>query len=406
MARLGIDAFTNFFRYYQDLPHQRLAIAELWKRMPVSLLEEDADWIQTWRDPAIEEDPKVSVCISGGESDNSWGGVLAAAIGAAAVLYLQPQGWNGNSDAVAAQSDRITALQGGLDALRAEIAGDRAATIAALQDEVAALATSVAQLDARVATAGGELDDTVGTLRDKLALVQETQDTLTGRVGALEARPVDQAPDIAALQADVRALTARLETAAQDARDQILAANERAAEVEKLAVDSVANQATQSTLTALGDALASGRAYDNALGAFQAAAPDAVIDPALADNAANGVASLRALRADFPDAARAVLADVATAAAENATMTDRMFAFFRAQTGARSLSPREGDDADAVLSRAEAALGDGDLAEAVRELRALPPEVADPMQGWLLRAQTRLDVMSALNDLSAPKTSN
>ena len=79
MARLGIDAFTNFFRYYQDLPHQQLAIAELWKRMPVSLLEEDADWIQTWRDPAIEEDPEVAVCIPGGKSDNSWGGVLAAA---------------------------------------------------------------------------------------------------------------------------------------------------------------------------------------------------------------------------------------------------------------------------------------------------------------------------------------
>ena len=79
MARLTIDQFTSFFVWYKDLPHQRLAIAELWKRMPVSLLEEDADWIQTWRDPAIEEDPKVSVCISGGESDNSWGGVLAAA---------------------------------------------------------------------------------------------------------------------------------------------------------------------------------------------------------------------------------------------------------------------------------------------------------------------------------------
>jgi len=79
MARLGIDQFTAFFRWYKALPHQDLAIAELWKRLPVDLLEEDADWIQTWRDPAIEEDPEVPIVLAGKENENSWGGVLAAA---------------------------------------------------------------------------------------------------------------------------------------------------------------------------------------------------------------------------------------------------------------------------------------------------------------------------------------
>ena len=67
MARLGIDQFSAFFRWYKGLPHQDLAIAELWKLMPVSLLEDDADWIQTWRDPAIEEDPEVPVALVGKE---------------------------------------------------------------------------------------------------------------------------------------------------------------------------------------------------------------------------------------------------------------------------------------------------------------------------------------------------
>jgi len=79
MARLTIDQFTSFFFWYKDLPHQRMAVAELWKKMPVSLLEEDADWIQTFRDPAIEEDPQVPVILPGKEPENSWGGVLAAA---------------------------------------------------------------------------------------------------------------------------------------------------------------------------------------------------------------------------------------------------------------------------------------------------------------------------------------
>ena len=79
MSRLNIDSFTAFFRWYKGLPHQDLAIATLWKAMPVSLLEEDADWIQTYRDPAIEEDPEVPVILSGKEPELSWGSVLAMA---------------------------------------------------------------------------------------------------------------------------------------------------------------------------------------------------------------------------------------------------------------------------------------------------------------------------------------
>ena len=47
--------------------------------MPVSLLEGDADWIQTYRDPAIEEEPEVPVAMPGKEPELSWGGVLAMA---------------------------------------------------------------------------------------------------------------------------------------------------------------------------------------------------------------------------------------------------------------------------------------------------------------------------------------
>ena len=79
MARLTIDSFTRFFRYYEDLPHQRLAVAELWKLMPVSLLEDDADWIQTFRDPAIDEEPEVPVVLTSKEQLLNWGSCLAMA---------------------------------------------------------------------------------------------------------------------------------------------------------------------------------------------------------------------------------------------------------------------------------------------------------------------------------------
>ena len=79
MTRLSIDQFCAFFTHYRDLPHQRLAVATLWKRLPVMLLEDDAEWIQIYRDPAIDEDPEVPVVLSGKEPELSWGGVMAMA---------------------------------------------------------------------------------------------------------------------------------------------------------------------------------------------------------------------------------------------------------------------------------------------------------------------------------------
>ena len=80
MSRLGIDQFTAFFQVVQGAAAPATwRWLSLWKLMPVSLLEEDADWIQTWRDPAIEEDPEVPVILSGKEPELSWGGVLAMA---------------------------------------------------------------------------------------------------------------------------------------------------------------------------------------------------------------------------------------------------------------------------------------------------------------------------------------
>ena len=62
MSRLSLDGFTNFFRYYNDEEQQNAGIEALWKAMPVSLLEEDADWIKTFRSKPA---PKPSEGSSG-----------------------------------------------------------------------------------------------------------------------------------------------------------------------------------------------------------------------------------------------------------------------------------------------------------------------------------------------------
>ena len=83
-----------------------------------------------------------------------------------------------------------------------------------------------------------------------------------------------------------------------------------------------------------------------------------------------------------------------------ATATDRVAAFLRRHTNARSLAPRDGDDVDAILSRAEAALSSGDVAGALAELETLPPEAAAPMQNWIDDAESRAAATAAMNELN------
>jgi hypothetical protein len=102
---------------------------------------------------------------------------------------------------------------------------------------------------------------------------------------------------------------------------------------------------------------------------------DAALTEALAALADTGVPTLGQLQATFPDAAR----DALRVARE--TNTDdgwggRFLDFLAAQTGARPLTPLEGDTPDAILSRADFALSEGRVADAVAELETLDPAVA------------------------------
>ena len=72
-----------------------------------------------------------------------------------------------------------------------------------------------------------------------------------------------------------------------------------------------------------------------------------------------------------------------------------MTTFLANQLGARSVTPRDGADPDAVLSRAEAALRSGDLAATLQELEALPAPAAEVLTGWTARAETRQGALDA-----------
>ena len=259
---------------------------------------------------------------------------------------------------------------------------DQAAALAALRSEVGTVASRLAALEGAPASQpdSARLDD----LDQRLAAIESLpQDgdagtaALAARLARLEQQLSAQPP--AADQAEVDAALARLaeaEAKASRRADEATAAAEAAAH--------------KARFDQLREAVTSGASFEAELAALN----DPDLAASLSPHAA-GIGTLAALQADFPEAARQAL-QLARANAPDTGWGARLTDFLAAQTGARSLTPREGDDPDAVLSRAEFALSEGRLADALAEVKTLPEPIRAPLADWSARAEARLTVLAAL----------
>lgn len=288
---------------------------------------------------------------------------------------------------------------------QAQTAADPAAAQALtdLQAQVAALS---ARLDALPAP-DASLPDRVAALEQAAppdtAALQARLDELSARIDALPAPTAGAAPATAELQA-LRDQIAALQsgTAASDkaialaaeAEQRLAEARDAAAALTAATETATAATLRQAAIGRIGAALETGVPYAAAL------ADLGEVPPVLADNAATGLPALTALQAAFPDAARRGL-EAAITADMGASWTERVTNFLRTQTGARSLTPREGDDPDAILSRAEAALAKGDVAAALAEVATLPDPAKAAMADWTAQADLRQQAVQALTALAS-----
>ncbi|RVT83426.1 hypothetical protein DXV76_14410 [Rhodobacteraceae bacterium CCMM004] len=376
------------------------------------------------------------------------GGVLAGGIGFAAAYYLgmDEPGEDPNAATIAALDARVSEQAAQLEALGVDDgSGARIDTaeggIAELQQTTETLRSELAQLAEALAglqpTEAGVSQDTldqlttaaeagIADLADTVAELSRAVDDLSGRVDGATAdlaalsQRVDgaggpTAEDIAALDERMAGLNAQLDerVAALNAElDERMAALDAALDEQGAAIvdaQAAAESETRriSTLSALSQiaaALENGAPFQDAVGAYESASGES-LPPALTDAAPEGVATLRDLQASFPDAARDAL-DASIRATTGGGAMDRLGAFIRSQTRARSLGEREGDDADAVLSRAEARLREGDVAAALTQLDALPEQGQAAMSGWIDRARIRVAAIDALADVSAQTNTN
>ncbi len=229
------------------------------------------------------------------------------------------------------------------------------------------------------------------------------------RLTALEKRPIAEAGGMtgeaaAAYERELRTMRDLLETQRSDIEELAAEATARiegvaqqAATAEQAAEETSKATALTAAVSQLQSALDNGGAFEATLANL--AATGVEIPLVLTEAAKGGVPTLVALQEGYPEAARAGLSASVKATTGDGAM-DKLGSFFRSQVGARSLEPREGDDPDAVLSRSEAALANGDIAAAITLIGALPEEGQAAMSAWVKDAGVRLQAVDAVRMLA------
>lgn len=280
--------------------------------------------------------------------------------------------------AVSARLDRVEAAAS--DAVSKPASGIDPARLAGLEKDIADLKTAVSQPAPAVTAAATDL----GPIESRLQAL-ESRPAAVATAPAPEAPPVDLSP----LQSRLDALTTRLD--AVEAHPPADPKTEAAARV--IAVTALRQAATGST------------PFKDQLSAVDALGMKDASLAALQPLAETGVPSNAELIASFP----AVAEQIRLAAAKvdpGASLIDRLAASAGSLVSVKPSGPMAGPSATAIVSRMEAAVKDGNLAEALREGDALDALARAPLADWAAKAGQRITIDTALAGLSAAKPSN
>jgi hypothetical protein len=323
---------------------------------------------------------------------------------------------------LAALEARVDERLGSVDARLADLssAGDLDSRIAVATDELEArLRAEIEGLQQQLGQAdGAEVQQRLGRLESSIegqvAELATLKEQLAGGAGQLSAEAVQQIDvyraeldglrgEVGALQDRVGSLAARIDEVAAEADRQVETARQRVAEIQSQSDTALSAAEVEADLALVRAAVASGQPFAEPV---QRLADSGVAVPeALEAAAESGVATMAALRDRFPDAAHAAIRASIMASAGEGVMA-RSRAFLEAQVASRSLTPQQGTNPDAVLSRMEERLRNDDLAGALAEAGNLPSEAAAAMADWLEAARRRAAAVEAVArlDAAAPAT--
>lgn len=310
------------------------------------------------------------------------GGVVAGAIGYGIATYYPMSGDQPDFEAmISAQADQIAALE-------AQIAETPEVDLSGVEAQIAELGE---QTTMQTSDLSANLEASLSALDERLIEVEKrpgSDGTLSDTALAAYQRELEE------LRADLDAQQETVMTAAAQAEADLAAARAEAEALEQEALASAQAAASRAALNRVATALDTGAPFDDAL----ADLGGADVPEVLAAAAETGVATNAELVNEFPAAARAALA---TARSEGVSgESGGLGGFLRSQFDVRSTAPQEGSGPDAVLSRAEAAVKEGRVADALAEIEALPEVARAELTDWTAMATERSNVLDAVATLS------
>lgn len=284
------------------------------------------------------------------------------------------------ADADAKASDALASIESTRADLSSEIA-EAAKEPRADLERMNDLATRLVTAEATIEGFRAEIDALSGISTEDAAPSAE----VLSRVAAFGASVEGLRAEIA----DLKERTSQIETLAASEDLAALTARVAALEEGEAATSGARDEASNirrdaniaAAITRIEQALLSGAPFAPALADATSLSGESA-PSALTDNAADGLPTQEDLMAGFPSAAQAAYA---AALEENAgdSFTGGVFAKLQGRLGGRPSVETEGDDAGAVLSRIEARLKAGRLADALSEASGLSSTAQAAMSGWL-----------------------
>lgn len=339
------------------------------------------------------------------DQNRSLAAQVADAPSAAPAEVTDLSGVEGRLDALEAALADTATLQDRLAALEADQGSSAApsaiseADLAALRDEVAALASTVAsfrdgstdvpaQTPAETSSIDTEaLASGLGDLEQRLTAIEEgagdagtaTRD-LRASLNALRDR-------MTALASETDALSSRIDEVAETAAAQQGQADADAAQKAALVL----------ALGRLRDVAATGAAFPGAWNSVVELGVDPAAHSAIADAAQHGVPTADALRQRFPAAADAAL--TAERIGGDDTWYGAAFQRLGNLVSVRRVGEVEGTGVEAIVTRAEYRLQEGNLEAALTELDGLSGPPAEAVASWRAAAEQRLKLEQAIRTL-------
>jgi hypothetical protein len=275
--------------------------------------------------------------------------------------------------------------------------------------DISGLTDRVAQLESAMKTLADAAKNG-GSVTDAAAITQQITEAEQRIQANLDKALADQheanAKTLQAMQSsidDVKAKVAALAEAGPGDQSALKALTGRVAKLESEIDKGVAGTKSAAAAIAfanLSGAVAEGRPYATELATIKSFVSDPGDLGPLPAYADKGIPTVPELTRSF--AARRDAALAAAAPAPSGSLIDRLLASASALVKVKRVDEAAtGDSASAVLARAEALLGKGDLAGAVKQIETLDGPPREAFKAWLDDAQARLAADTILQRLEA-----